>query len=154
MRLSLIFTALSLLAAPSVAQEVVKIPAKDAPTVARPDDLYALPPGQWYFARQLWGGNEPCDDKRCEAGFTSGDLVVSVERSEKFVRIIAGLKNCEAVGFSEIETGNKPGKGTRKKVAKQVSNVVKGAAKSCGVTVADVAPLDVSLMFRPKAETP
>jgi hypothetical protein len=147
MRLPLILTALSLLAAPSQAQEVVKVPAKEAPDVARPDDLFALPPGQWQLAT-------PCDDKQCEAGFTSGDLVVSVERSEKFVRIIAGLKNCEAVGFSEIETGNKPGKGTRKKVAKQVSNVVKGVAKSCNVTVADVAPFDVSPMFPPKAETP
>jgi hypothetical protein len=146
MRYLLILPALSLLTAPSQAQEVVKVPAKEAPDVARPDDLFALPPGQWHFAT-------PCDDKQCEAGFTSGDLVVRVERAEKFVRIIAGLKNCEAVGFSELETGNKPGKRTRKRVAKQVSNVVKGVGKSCNATSPDVAPLDVSLIFPPKAET-
>ena len=103
----LILPALTLMAAPLLAQEVVKVQAKEAPTVARPDDLFALPPGQWHYARQLWSGNEPCDAQHCEAGFTSGDLVVSVERSEKFVRLIAGFKNCEAVGFSEMEPGNK-----------------------------------------------
>ena len=152
MRFLLTLPALSLLATPAVAQEVVKIPAKEAPTVARPDDLFALPPGQWHFANQLWAGNEPCDDKHCEAGFTSGDLVVSVERSEKFVRLIAGLRNCEAVGFSEMETGNKPGKGTRKKVVKQVDNVVKGVAKSCNAPAPAVAALDVAQLFPAKAE--
>ena len=45
------------------AQEIVKVPAKDAPSVARPDDLFRLPPGQWHFAKQVCTGNEPCDDK-------------------------------------------------------------------------------------------
>ena len=152
MRFSLILPALSLLAAPLLAQEVVKVDAKDAPTVARPDDLFALPPGQWYFAKQLWSGNEPCDDQHCEAGFTSGDLVVSVERSEKFVRLIAGFKNCEAVGFSEMEPGNKPGKYNRKKVAKQVKNVVKGVAKTCNATAQTVPDLDAALLFPKKAK--
>jgi hypothetical protein len=152
MRFSLILPALSLLAAPSLAQEVVKVDAKDAPTVARPDDLFALPPGQWYFAKQLWSGNEPCDDKNCEAGFTSGDLVVSVERSETFVRLIAGFRNCEAVGFSEMEPGNKPGKYNRKKVSKQVKNVVKGVAKTCNATAPTVPDLDAALLFPKKAK--
>ena len=154
MRLALVFPVLSLLAVPSLAQDIVKVPAKDAPTVARPDDLFTLPPGQWHFARQLWAGNEPCDDKTCEAGFTSGPLVVSVERSEKFVRLIAGLRNCEAVGYSEMETGNSPGKSARKRVAKQVKNVVKGVAKTCNATAPDVAPLDVAQLFPPKVEKP
>ncbi|HEU4957199.1 MAG TPA: hypothetical protein VFT40_06190 [Sphingomicrobium sp.] len=152
MRFSLTLPALSLLAAPLLAQEVVKVDAKDAPTVARPDDLFALPPGQWYFAKQLWSGNEPCDDQHCEAGFTSGDLVVSVERSEKFVRLIAGFRNCEAVGFSEMEPGNKPGKYNRKKVAKQVKNVVKGVAKTCNATAPTVPDLDAALLFPKKAK--
>jgi hypothetical protein len=147
MRHLLIVPALSLLAAPCIGQEIVKVPAKEAPTVARPDDLFALPPGQWHFARQLWSGAEPCDDKHCEAGFTSGDLVVSVERSEKFVRLIAGFRNCEAVGFSEMEPGNKPGKYDRKKVAKQVKNVLKGVAKSCNLTAPAVPDLDVTQLF-------
>jgi len=152
MRTLLIVPVLSLLAAPSLAQEVVKIPASEAPTVSRPDDLFALPPGQWHYAKQLWSGNEPCDDKHCEAGFTSGDLVISVERSEKFARLIAGFRNCEAVAFSEMEPGNKPGKYTRKKVAKQVNNVVKGLAKSCNAAAPAVADLDVAVLFPKKAQ--
>ena len=152
MRSLLTVPALSLLAAPSLAQDVVQVPASDAPTVARPDDLFSLPPGQWHFAKQLWSGNEPCDDKHCEAGYTSGDLVVSVERSEKYVRLIAGFRNCEAVGFSEMEPGNKPGKYNRKKVAKQVSNVVKGLAKSCNTVAPAVADLDAAQLFPKKAE--
>jgi hypothetical protein len=152
MRYLPILPVLILMAAPLSAQEVVKVQAKEAPTVARPDDLFALPPGQWHYARQLWSGNEPCDAQHCEAGFTSGELVVSVERSEKFVRLIAGFRNCEAVGFSEMEPGNKPGKYSRKKVAKQVANVVKGVAKTCNMTAPAVADLDAKLLFPAKVE--
>lgn len=154
MRPMLIIPVLSLLAAPLQAQEIVKVDAKDVPSVARPDDLYTLPPGQWHFAKQLWSGNEPCDDKHCEAGYTSGDLVVSVERSEKNIRLIAGLRNCEAVGFSEMAPGNKLGKSEGKRVAKQVKNVVKGIAKTCKATAPDVPALDVAQLFPAKVERP
>ena len=43
MRHLLIFPALSLLAAPALAQEIVKVPASEA-DVARPDDMFGLPP--------------------------------------------------------------------------------------------------------------
>ena len=152
MRMMLIVPVLSMLAGPLQAQEIIKVDAKDAPTVARPDDLFQLPPGQWYFAKQLWSGNEPCDATHCEAGFTSGDLVISVERSDKFARLIAGFRNCEAVAFSEMEPGNKPGKYARKKINKQVKNVVKGLAKSCNATAPEVADLDAALLFPKKAE--
>ena len=154
MRMLLIIPALSLLAAPSVAQEIVKVDAKDVPSVSRPDDLYTLPPGQWHFAKQLWAGNDPCDDKHCEAGYTSGDLVVSVERSEKNIRLIAGLRNCEAVGFSEMAPGNKLGKSEGKRVAKQVKNVVKGVAKTCKASAPEVPALDVAQLFPAKVEQP
>ncbi|MCL6697567.1 hypothetical protein LZ496_02045 [Sphingomonas sp. NSE70-1] len=150
MRTLLIVPVLSLLAAPSLAQEVVKIPAKEAPTVSRPDDLFNLPPGQWHYAKQLWSGNAPCDIQHCEAGYTDGILAVSVERSEKFVRLIAGFRNCEAVGFSEMEPGNKPGKYNRKKVRKQVNNVVKGVAKSCNLTAPTLPDLDPALLYPAK----
>ena len=154
MRPMLIIPVLSLLAAPLQAQEIVKVDAKDVPSVARPDDLYTLPPGQWHFAKQLWSGDEPCDDKHCEAGYTSGDLVVSVERSEKNIRLIAGLRNCEAVGFSEMAPGNKLGKSESKRVAKQVKNVVKGIAKTCKAAAPDVPALDVAQLFPAKVEQP
>src|SRR3954463_1861947 len=128
------------------AQEIVEVPASKA-NVARPDDLFSLSPGQWHMARLLAAGLDPCASDQCEAGFTSGELVVSVEHAKDFVRIIAGFKGCEKTAYSEVEVGSKPGKPTFGRVAKQVQQVVKGAGKTCGVTAPDVPKLDVASMF-------
>jgi hypothetical protein len=132
---------------PAHAQEIVKVPATLQPSVKRPDDLFQLSPGTWHFARHLWESQEPCDDKSCEAGFTSGDLVVSVERSDKFVRAIAGLRDCASVGFNEVETGSKPDKYARKRVANLVDDVVKAVGKTCKRSAPKPVRLDVSAMF-------
>lgn len=129
------------------AQEIVKVPASEASTVARPDDLFNLPPGQWHFARRLWDGSEPCTPTECEAGFTTGDLVVSAEHSGKFVRIIAGHRNCASTGFSEVEVGTKPGKPTFQRIRKQVERVVKGVSKTCQLSIPAVPALDAAQLF-------
>jgi len=36
---------------------------------------------------------------QCEAGFNSRDLVVSVEHSKAYVRVIAGFRSCAKVAF-------------------------------------------------------
>lgn len=131
------------------AQEIVEVPASKA-NVARPDDLFNLPPGQWHMAKSLALGAEPCLPDQCEAGFTSGDLVVSVEHAKTFVLIIAGFRACERTAFAEVEVGSKPGNPTFGRVAKQVQRVVKGLAKTCATTAPDVPKLDVALLF-PKA---
>jgi len=133
--------------APLVAQEIVKVPASQAPTVARPDDLFKLPPNQWALAKQLWAGPEPCTATACEAGFTSGDLVISVEHAGEFVRIIAGYRNCAPVGYSEVEVGSKPGKPTFGRVRKQVERVVKGISKTCNLPVPAVPSLEAAQLF-------
>ena len=140
---------LTLAPAAASAQEIVEIPASKA-NVARPDDLFSLPPNQWVMARTLGGGSEPCVADQCEAGFTTGDLVVSVEHAKDFVRIIAGLKNCDRTAYSEVEVGSKPGKPTFGRVSKQVSNVLKGLGKQCNATVPSVPKLEAAQMF-PKA---
>lgn len=131
------------------AQEIVEVPASKA-NVARPDDLFNLPPGQWHMAKSLSGEAEPCVSDQCEAGFTSGDLVVSVEHAKDFVRIIAGLKGCERTAYSEVEVGSKPGKPTFGRVSKQVDRVVKGLGKQCNMTAPSVPKLEVAQLF-PKA---
>ena len=141
--------ALLLLSSAASAQEIVEVPASKA-NVARPDDLFALPPGQWHMAKSLYGGSEVCVPDQCEAGFTSGDLVVSVEHAKDFVRIIAGFKGCEKTAYSELEVGSKPGKPTFGRVAKQVNQVVKGLGKTCSMTVPAVPKLEVAQLF-PKA---
>ena len=131
------------LSASASAQEIVKVPATQA-NVPRPDDLYNLPPGQWQFARQLSQGGEACTPEYCEAGFTSGDLVVSVEHAKEFVRIIAALRDCTGTAYSEVEVGSKPSRSARKRVEKQVKRVVKGLGKTCGAPPPEVPALESS----------
>jgi hypothetical protein len=137
------------LASAAQAQEIVEVPASKA-NVSRPDDLFSLPAGQWHLAKSMALAAEPCASDQCEAGFTSGDLVVSVEHSKDFVRIIAGFKGCEQTAYSETEVGSKPGKPTFGRVAKQVEQVVKGLAKTCKMAAPDVPELEVAQLF-PKA---
>jgi hypothetical protein len=146
---------LALLLAPAVlqAQHIEKVPASEA-QVSRPDDLFALPPGQWHMARSLALGAEPCAPDQCEAGFTSGTLVVSVEHAKEFVRIIAGFSGCEQTAFSELEVGTKPGKSKFGRVAKQVQRVVKGLAKTCKMTAPEVPALDAARLFPATAPAP
>jgi hypothetical protein len=149
MRATLLTAFILLVSTAAQAQEIVKVPASKS-NVARPDDLFALPPGQWVMEKTLSGAAEPCTAEQCEAGFTSGDLVVSVEHSKEFVRIIAGLRNCEGTAYSEVEVGTKPGKPTFGRVSKQIERVVKGLSKTCNATVPEVPKLNVASMF-PKA---
>ena len=141
------------LAGPATAQEIVKVPVSKA-NVSRPDDLFNLPPGQWFVAKQLWGGGrDPCDSDACEAGFNSGDLVVSVEHAKGFVQVVAGFKTCESVGFSEVEVGSKAGSYDRGRVSDLVKKVVKGLEKTCGQRAPAVPKLDVASMFPKKGAT-
>jgi len=137
----------ALIASPVFAQHIEEIAASKAPTVYRPDDLFQLPAGQWHYAEHLWQGSNPCVLDQCEAGFTAGDLVVSVEHSKGWVRVMAGFRNCAPVAFSEIETSKSPDRYLRSHVENQVKRVVKGAAKTCKVTAPAVANLSVASMF-------
>ncbi len=144
---AIVFAAAALGITPAGAQQIEEVAAQKAPTVYRPDDLFNLPAGQWHYAKHLWEGTDPCTPDQCEAGFTSGDLVVSVEHSGGWVRVMAGFRNCAPVAFSELETGKTPDRYLRGKVEKQVGRVVSGAAKTCRVTAPVVANLSVAAIF-------
>jgi hypothetical protein len=152
MRFQLLFAFAALSTAMAVsAQEIVKVPVSKA-NVSRPDDLFNLPPGQWFVSKQLWqGGQQPCDADGCEAGFNSGDLVISVEHAKGFVQVIAGFRNCQSVGFSEAQVGDKPGSYERDHVRYLIKKVVKGLEKTCSMKAPSVPKLDVASMF-PKKE--
>jgi hypothetical protein len=142
-----VFLFVTLITPPAFAQRIEEVPASKAPSVYRPDDLFQLPPGQWHYAKHLWQGSDPCVLDQCEAGFTSGDLVVSVEHSKGWVRVMAGFRNCAPVAFSEVETSKSPDRYLRSHVENQVARVIKGAAKTCKVTAPAVANLSVASMF-------
>lgn len=128
------------------AQEIVEVPASQAGVVL-PEDIFGLPAGQWFMAKQVSQGSEPCTPDACEAGFNSGDLAVSVEHANDYVRVIAGFRGCQGVAFQEVETGVRPGSYMRGQVSKLVKDVVKGAEKSCKLKAPTVPKLDVRAMF-------
>ena len=135
-----------LLASTAPAQEIVEVPASKSGVVL-PEDLFALPPGQWFVAKQVSQGAAPCVPLACEAGFNSGDFVISVEHANEFVRVIVGFKGCQGVAFQEVETGSRPGKYMRGKVWDAVKTVIKAAEKSCKSKAPDVPRLDVAALF-------
>ena len=143
--------ALAALSTAASAQEIVKVPASEA-NVSLPEDIFSLPPGQWFVAKQVSQGNEPCAPDACEAGFNSGDFVISVEHAKEYVRVIAGFRGCQGVAFQEVQTGLNPGKSTRGEVSYLLKKVVKAAEKTCKVKAPDVPKLDVASLF-PKAAT-
>lgn len=134
------------------AQRIVEVPAAEV-DVAKPEDLYSLPPGQWHLARHLWQGSEPCTATQCEAGYTAGDLVVSAERDGPSVTITAAWRGCSATAYSQLDIGDEASKGERKKIAKQVQRVVKGLGKSCKAEIPEVAPLTGDWLFPAVAES-
>ena len=150
MRISLMI-AIAALATPLQAQEIVEVPASKA-GVALPEDIFGLPPGQWYVSKQVSQGSEPCTPDACEAGFNSGDLVVSVEHAGQYTQVIAGFRGCQSVAFQELETGKSPGSSRRGELSSLMKKVVKAAEKSCKVKAPSVPKLDVAALF-PKAAT-
>jgi hypothetical protein len=133
------------------ANQVEEVPGNTPEAPALPEDLFRLPPGTWAFARQLWKGSDPCTADGCEAGYTSGDLVVSVERSKAYVRIVAGFRGCVSVSWNEYEVGDKPSSGDTKAIAKRIQKSVETSAKYCKAQAPSVAALDARQLFPIKA---
>jgi hypothetical protein len=147
--------ALLLTSPPLAGQRVEKVPAGSPDAEQLPDDLFSLPPGTWAFARHLWQGDEPCAADGCEAGYTSGDLVVSVERDKKHVRILAGFRNCGSRAWNYYEIGGKASGRDTKAIGKRVRKSVGTAAKYCKVAAPAVAELDARRLYpAPPQPTP
>ena len=135
-----------LAAAPAAAQRIVELSPGEA-NLAPPVDLYDKEPGRWHLGKQLWSGDEPCTPTQCEAGYTSGDLVVSAEHNLKKVTIVAALRGCPSVAFSEIDIGDRASGSERRRVGKQVQRVVRGLGKTCKMTPPSVAELHGDWLF-------
>lgn len=146
MRSTLLIFALMALSGTALAQRIVEVPS-GAVNVAKPEDLYSRAPERWHLARQLWQGDEPCTPTQCEAGYTSGNLAVSAERNGPSVTITAAWRGCSTTAFSELDIGVKASSGERRKIAKQVTRVVKGLGKTCNAEMPTVAPLVGDWLF-------
>jgi hypothetical protein len=140
--------AVLLLALPHVsAQPVEEVRTNSANTPSLPEDLFNLPPGDWTVARKLWEGREPCTTDECEAGYSAGDLVVSVERNKEHVRIIAGFRNCTSVAWSEYKIGRTASSGDSRTIGRLIGTAIETSAKYCKVTAPSVASLDASRLY-------
>ncbi|HYJ81747.1 MAG TPA: hypothetical protein VEW26_02755 [Allosphingosinicella sp.] len=141
--------ALALLLAPPplAAQSVEKVRGGSPDAEKLPEDLFALPPGAWAFARHHWEGESPCAADGCEAGYTSGDLVVSVERDKENVRILAGFRGCPSVAWNYYEIGGKASGRDSKTIGKRIRKAVATSAKYCKVAAPAVAELDARRLY-------
>jgi len=69
---------------------------------AIPDYLFALPEGEWVFGEKLWEGPAGCQPDLCEAGYHSGDLVLSIVRGLNYVQAVAGMRGCGGVSYNVV----------------------------------------------------
>ena len=148
MKLSCSVLAAALLFTPqlSMAQKVEEVRGSaDAPKL--PEDLFALPPGTWAFAKHLWQGDAPCTADQCEAGYTSGDLVVSVDRHNDYIRVVAGFSGCQSVAWNDYEIGKKASDRDSKTIAKRLKKTVGTSAKYCKAHAPAIAVLDARQLF-------
>lgn len=130
----------------SAAQQVEEVRSNpDAPGL--PEDLFRLPPGTWAFAKQLWKGDEPCTADACEAGYTSGDLAVSVERHKTSLRIVAGFRGCGNVAWNEYEVGKRASKYDTKTIGKRLKQTIGTSAQYCKVAAPPLAELDARRLY-------
>jgi hypothetical protein len=146
LRCSFLAAAVLLMPQPSAAQLVEEVRSNpQAPGL--PEDLFRLPSGVWAFARQLWKGDEPCTADACEAGYTTGDLAVSVERHKTSLRIVAGFRGCANTAWNEYEVGKRASKSDTKTIAKRLKTTVGTSAKYCKVAAPPLAELDARRLY-------
>jgi hypothetical protein len=146
--------ALLLAPIPLAAHRVEKVRAGSKDAQKLPEDLFDLPPGAWAFAEHLWQGDAPCTAQACEAGFTSGDLVVSVERAKEHVYVLAGFRGCASVAWNDYPIGGKASSGDSKAIAKRIKKAVATSAKYCKVAAPAVAALDAGRLYPEPPQPP
>ena len=117
-----------------------------APVFAEPapplsEHLFQLPERQWVMSR--------CAAEQCEAGYRSGDLVLSVRRAAGSVVAVAGVRGCP----STAARGLRPATLQALSPADQYSAIQRtalGAARTartqCGSAVADL--IDTAALVR------
>lgn len=134
------------------AQLVEEVRTIDPETPALPEDLFRLPQGTWVFARRLWAGDDPCTAEECEGGYTAGDLVISAERSKRYLRIVAGFRNCGNVAWNEYKVGDKASSGDTRTIGKRIKKTVETAAQYCKQAVPAIATLDARWLYPDRSQ--
>lgn len=134
---SLAFAAALSVAAPVLAQ------------AAMPDYLFQLPERQWVLGGSLTQAGSRCGSEQCEAGYRSGDLVLSVRRGTGAVQAMAAVRGCSTVTTRTLASGTlEPLSLSAKYDAIQRAALVaaRAARSQCGSPVADL--IDTTALVR------
>jgi len=120
---------------------VLGAPAQADPAPATPDYLFRLPERVWILGGRLSETGTRCGAEQCEAGYRSGDLVLSVRRAGKDVQAVGGMRGCAAVPVrtlpaSTLETLSPADQFTR--IQNAALATAKAARSQCGSPVADL----------------
>lgn len=112
----------------------------NAPSGA-PEYLFRLPDRQWAVGSNLAGARGSCAPETCEAGYHSGDLVLSVQRGGGELVAVAGVRGCSQVAARRIAPGELNGLTPFDKytvISRAALGVAKSARARCGSGVSDL----------------
>jgi hypothetical protein len=126
------------------------------PPPSIPDYLAERPANKWVFGEALWKGSEPCTSERCEAGYYSPPLVLSVTMSQyrgaaaPSVEAVAGVLGCPGVVWEYMPAGefvNKNSTDRHQMVAGRTQSIVKSIGKHCDATLAEIPTDELRYLF-------
>jgi len=129
------------LAAVAATGAAIVAPAVAAPSGGAPDYLFQLPERQWILGGRLTEAGSRCGRELCEAGYRTGDLVLSVRRANSTVEAVAGMRGCPAVSQrtlagSQLETLSPSDQYVQ--IQRAVLAAARTARSQCGSPVSDL----------------
>lgn len=123
-----------------------------APVLAQstmPEYLFQLPERQWVLGGSLTQIGSRCGSDQCEAGYRSGDLVLSVRRGSGSVQTTAAVRGCATVTSRSLPSSTlEPLSLSAKYDAIQRAALLtaRSARTQCGSPVADL--IDTTALVR------
>ena len=119
----------------------VAAPALADQSAAAPEYLFRLPERVWILGGRLSENGTRCGAEQCEAGYHSGDLVLSVRRAGQDVQAVGAMRGCPSVAVrvlpaSTLEPLSPADQYTRIQHAALVA--ARAARTQCGSRVTDL----------------
>lgn len=110
-------------------------------TAPRPDYLFQLPERQWAVGQTLAAGRARCEPHACEAGYHSGDLVLSVRRTDSELRALAAVRGCGRMAARVVKPADLEGLSPANQwtvISRAALGAANAARSSCGSGVTDL----------------
>lgn len=118
--------------------------ARADPPPAIPTYLAQFPDRQWTFAERLWRAFAPCSERLCEGGYRNGSYVLSLDRQQHHLRIVAGFPNCAQTSWNDIDLTTIQPADRAERIGALIASITAFAARGCNVTtpVVEAPPID------------